>query len=851
MKKVILVDGNNLMFRSYYATAYSGNMMKNSKGMPTNGLYGFVNMINKIINEEKPKYMVVAFDKGVNFRKAKYDTYKAGRSETPSELKVQMPIARDLLTAMGIKYLEMEPYEADDIIGTIAKMADLDSDYDATIISSDKDLLQLISPVVDVKLLKTKGFIRYNRDVFFEEYGIEPINIIDMKAIAGDSSDNIPGVKGIGDKGALKLLQEFTTVEGVYENIELVKGKTREKLELDKESAFISKEIATIYKDVPLGLTLDDFVYEYKHSNELNKLYQDLEFYSFIKDHVEVVSSNNEYQVIKSASNIKLSNEYSFYIECSKENYHEGEILGMSLSTESDNYYVQPHLINDVFKIIGNSVLYTYDFKKGYNLLSKLGVNLKDINFDLMIALYLLNYNVKDDIAYIMNSLGNSMSFYDELVKLDNIETLLINKSRFIYDNRDKFMIELKSMGMDNLFNNIEMPLVRVLSKMELEGIKVNKEVLKTMSDELKVLISSLESEIHSLVGEEFNISSPKQLGVILFEKLGLNGGKVGASGSYKTDVKVLEKLVGSHPVIDKILEYRNLTKLNSTYLEGLSNYVVDGFIHTIYKQTLTRTGRLSSVEPNLQNIPTRTELGRSIRKAFVPKNDIFFAADYSQIELRVLAHISNEEELIKAFVNKSDIHTKVAADIFGIKESDVSKDQRRTAKAVIFGIVYGISGFGLGNDLKISVKEAQGFIEKYYSLYPKVKLYMDNVIKEAYDEGSVRTLYGRKRLIEELSNKNYMIRQMGERIALNTPIQGTAADIIKMAMIKIDKEMESRNLASKMILQVHDELVFDCVISEKEEVETLVSDIMEGIVSLDVPLVVSHDFGTTWYEAK
>ena len=853
MKKVILVDGNNLMFRSYYATAYNGNLMKNSKDFPTNALYGFVNMINKIINEEKPIYIAVAFDIGKNFRHDKYDSYKAGRIETPTELKQQMPIARKILTAMGIKYLELEPYEADDIIGTLAKMADEDPEYDATIISSDKDLLQLISDVVDVKLLKQKDYIRYNHATFVADYGIEPIRIIDLKGLAGDSSDNIPGVKGIGEKTALTLLQKYDSVEGIYEHIDEIKGKMQEKLINDRDNAFMSKDIATIYRDVPLNITFEDIKYQGADYNSLYDIYRELEFYSMIKDNVEEKEITGvEFKEIKSVNEIEECDEYAFYIECSEENYHKAEILGMSVSTKNNNYFVNKELVKDVIEKIKDKTLYTYDFKKDFVLLKRLDIDLKKVNFDLMIALYLLNYNVKDDIAYIMNSKGYKIAFYDKLLKEGNIKGSLVLKSRYIFDSRDDFVLELKKEDMYELFKNIEMPLIRVLGKMEYAGIKLDSSILEEMSKEIKIKLTEIEKEVYDLAGEEFNISSPKQLGVILFEKLGLPYGKKSGSGQYKTDVKVLHKLVGKHPIIELILEYRNYAKLCSTYLDGLvANIFPDGKIHTIYKQTLTRTGRLSSVEPNMQNIPTRDEEGRRIRKAFLPVNDLFFSADYSQIELRVLAHIAGENELMKAFINGTDIHTKVAADIYGVPEEEVTKKMRRNAKAVIFGIVYGISGFGLGENLELSVNEARELINKYYELYPKVKKYMDEIVEEAYVDGCVRTLYNRKRVIDELSNKNYMIRQMGERIALNTPIQGTAADIIKMAMIKIDKEFEENNLKSKMLLQVHDELVFDVVLEEKDKVNEIVTNCMENVVKLSVPLKVSHDFGTDWYEAK
>ena len=854
MKKVILVDGNNLVFRSYYATAYTGNIMKNSKGMPTNALYGFVGMMNKIIHDEKPEYIAVAFDIGKNFRKQKYETYKEGRSVTPDELKMQMPVAKDILVAMGIQYFEMEPYEADDIIGTFAKMCEEDDDYEATIISSDKDLLQLLSDETDMKLLKQKDYIRYNPKTFKEDWGFEPIRIIDYKALAGDPSDNIPGVKGIGDKTAINLLKEYDTIEDIYEHIDEIKGKMKEKLIEDKESAFISKEIATIYRDVPLNVKLEDIKFKGIDFVSLNKIYEELEFYSFIKKNVEAsVHSENEIMFInvKDSSDLeKLEDEISLYIECDAENYHDGNIVGVSVSDSKNNYFIPNSILEDVIEVLRTKKIYTYDHKKNYVLLKHEGLEL-NCCYDAMIASYLLNMNVKDDIAYLMNSDGCEVTFYSQSLKNGFDKKDIVLKARFIYDTKDSYLEKLKNEEMLELFNDIEMPMVEVLANMEFAGIKVDASILKNMEVEMDDRIKELEKEIYDLAGEEFNISSPKQLGVILFEKLGLPGAKKTKTG-YKTDVSILNKLESIHPIAGKILDYRGLSKIKSTYLEGLTNYIrEDGKIHTIYKQTLTRTGRLSSVEPNLQNIPTRDEEGKKIRKAFLPEYDMFFSADYSQMELRVLAHISGSKELQQAFIDGEDIHRFVAADMYNIPISEVTDKQRKTAKAVIFGIVYGISGFGLGENLEISPAEARQFINKYYELYPGVKNYMDNIVAQAYKDGYVKTLFNRKRVIDELNNKNFMIRQSGERIALNTPIQGTSADIMKIAMVKIFKEMKEKKLKSKMLLQVHDELVFDCVKEEKDVLEELVKRNMETCVKLDVPFKVSSDYGTDWYETK
>lgn len=847
------------MFRSYYATAYTGNVMRNSKGFPTNALYGFVSMINKIVMEEKPEYMAVAFDVGKNFRKQKYDFYKEGRNATPDDLIKQMPIARQILEAMGIKYLELEPYEADDIIGTLAKWADLNPEYDATIISSDRDLLQLISPVVDVKLLKQSGYIKYNPESFKSEWGIEPIKIIDLKSLAGDASDNIPGVKGIGDKTALKLLQEFGSLEGIYDNLEAIKGKTKEKLEIDRENAFMSKEIATIFRDVPLDITFEDIGYIGANEEKLADIYEKLEFYSLLKNftRTEVQAEKLEFKEIVDEKDFVLEGEeVGLFVELDQENYHKANVVGIGVTDKKHNYYLAKEFLGLVVEKLKEKIVYTYNAKALEITLRKANLHLSPVNYDLQIAAYLVNGFNKDDIAYLMQPEGVSVTFFEEMQKKnfedkDKVKQDIVKKAKFILDTRDDYVKKLKLDSMYELFAEIEMPLTYVLADMEWTGVRIDSEKLDLVKKEAEERLEVLTKDIYTLAGEEFNINSAKQLGYILFDKLGLTAGKKNQTG-YKTDAATLQKLKDKHPIIDLILDYRNYSKILSTYTVSLENAKFDdGKIHTIFKQTLTRTGRLSSVEPNLQNIPIRGEEGRKVRRAFVPTNDIFLSIDYSQIELRILAHISNSPELIEAFRNNQDIHTKVAADIYGVNESDVTKLMRSTAKAVIFGIVYGISGFGLGENLNINTKEAAKFIEKYYELYPGVKNYMDSIIKEAYEQGSVRTLFNRKRTIEELNNRNYMIRMSGERIALNTPIQGTSADIIKKAMILVFEEFKKQNVKSKMVLQIHDELVIDTILEEEKKVTKIVKDVMENVIELSVPLKVGIARGKDLYEAK
>ncbi len=851
MKKVVLVDGNNLLFRSYYATAYTGNIMHNSKGFPTNALYGFVGMINKIVEEEKPEYMVVAFDIGKNFRKEKYDFYKEGRSETPDDLIVQMPIAREILKAMGIMYKEMAPYEADDIIGTIAKMAEENPEYASLIVSSDKDLLQLISFETEIKLLKQNGYIRYNEESFMKEYGIKPIRIIDLKALMGDSSDNIPGVRGIGEKTALKLLQEYDSLENIYQNIDNIKGKVHEKLLLDKDNAFMSYELATIYREVPINVDFEEYLYKGPNLNALKQLYEELEFFSFLKNMPvpKKTELSNNYIVINNIEELQLGENISFYLEMDDINYHKGNIIALGITDENNTYYLKKELVKDAFKLLKNKKCQTYDLKKALVALKE------DINcpFDLMVASYLIDYPAHDDISFLMNYFNVSCENYENLKKnnFPHLEDIVTLKSKFIYEYGDKIKERVIEDKQEDILNNIEMPLIKVLANMEENGFKFENERLDDMRKEVIQKIELVTQEIYDLSGETFNIASPKQLGIVLFEKMGIGKSKKINRG-YKTDLKTLHKYENKHPIIKKVLEYRNLSKLLSTYLDGLQEYVLeDGKIHTIFNQTLTRTGRLSSVEPNLQNIPVREEYGKKIRLAFVPSNDLILSADYSQIELRILAHISNCKELIDAFINDQDIHTKVAADIHGIKESEVTKSMRSMAKAVIFGIVYGISGFGLGENLNISRTEANHFIEKYYEFYPGVKEYMVNIVNEAYKTGEVKTMFGRIRKIKELKDANYRTRSMGERMALNTPIQGTSADIMKLAMIEIYKKLEENHLESKMILQVHDEIIMDIKKDELEKLKVILKDAMENVVTLKVPLKIEINTGVNWYDAK
>ncbi len=870
MKKIILVDGNNLLFRSFYATAYQGVIMKNSKGFPTNALYGFINMMNKIIKEEEPNYILVAFDKGKTFRHDKYDSYKAGRIEMPDELKLQFPKAKEVLDAFGIKHFEIDNYEADDIIGTLAKIVDEEDEFVATIVSSDKDLLQLISDEVVVKLLKQSGHIMMNRDEFMKTYQVEPARMVDLKALMGDASDHIPGVKGIGEKTAINLLAKYGTLDNLYANIDSVTGKTKEKLLADKDNAYMSYDLATIYKEVPLDFTLEDCKYGITDKSQLANILEELEFHSLLRklDLEGSVEEKREEKedtkelVIDDIEQFK-NKDFAYYLETRGSIYSKSEILGIGIYDGEKGYFINKDNIEKYKDIFSSDVWkFTYDYKKSLVVLNYLDIKFKNVSFDTMIAAYLLDYVVKDDISFVARSFDYQLPIYEDTygtdkrpieVEEERLKEICCQKAQFIYETRKRLLKELSDDGELDLFNNIEMPLAEVLADMEITGIKVDVNYLTNVELELKEKLEEKEKEIYELSGVEFNIMSPSQLSKVLFEDLAIPYPKKVKDNKYSTSKDILDKIIDFHPIVSKILEYRTLAKLYTNYAVGLKAEVrEDGRIHTIFTQTLTRTGRLSSISPNLQNIPARAEYSALIRKAFVPdENSKILSSDYSQVELRVFASMSKATNLINAFVNNEDIHTRTAADIFKVDMSSVTKDMRRTAKAVNFGILYGISSFGLSEDLGIDVKTAKKFIDDYLETYPGIRDFQAKEIADAYANGYVRTLMNRKRVIEELKNKNYMIRSSGERMALNTPIQGTAADILKKAMVEIYREFNKRNLKSKMLIQVHDELVFNVLDTELDEVSEIVRDIMENTFKIDVPLKVDIEIGNNWYEAK
>ena len=868
MKKIILVDGNNLLFRSFYATAYKGVIMRNSKGFPTNALYGFINMMHKTIEEEKPEYILVAFDRGKTFRHDKYEEYKAGRAAMPEDLGLQFPKAKEVLDAMGIKHFDINNYEADDIIGTLARIVDEEDQFIATIVSSDKDLLQLISDEVTVKLLKTSGYIMMDKNEFKATYKTDPIRMIDLKALMGDASDNIPGVKGIGEKTAITLIEKYGSLDGVYEHLDEISPKLREKLMNDKDNAYMSYDIATIYKKVPLDFTLEDCKYKGFDSTKFKSILEELEFNSLIrKINFENTDENKELKkednlIIEDIENFQ-EKDFSFYLETRGSIYSKSEILGVGIYDGEKAYFIEKDNLKKYDNIFSSNInKYTYDLKKDIVVLNNLDIKINNCLYDAMIGMYLLDYTVKDDISFVSHTFNYNLPLYEDTYGTDKrpkevdtatLKDICCRKAKFIYETRDRVLTELKENEEEDLFNNIEMPLTWVLADMEITGIKVDKNYLKEIEINLKIKMDELEQEIYDDAGVKFNIMSPSQLGKVLFETLKIKYPKKVKDNKYSTSKDILDKIIYAHPIVPKILEYRTLAKLYTNYAVGLQEEVrEDDRIHTIFTQTLTRTGRLSSISPNLQNIPARKDFSKLIRKAFIPDEDsVLMSSDYSQVELRVFASMSGEENLIKAFNEGKDIHAKTASEIFHVPIDAVTKDMRRQAKAVNFGILYGISSFGLSEDLGIDMKEAKEFIDNYLKTFPGIQEYMEKEKEEAYKNGYVKTLMNRKRVVEELKSKNYMIRSSGERMALNTPIQGTAADILKKAMVEIYAEFKKRNLKSKMLIQVHDELVFNVLNSELEEVKTIVRNIMENTFKLKVPLKVDIEIGSNWYEAK
>ena len=875
-KKLVLVDGNSLAYRAFFALP----LLSNEKGIHTNAVYGFTTILMKMLEEEKPTHMLVAFDAGkTTFRHKTFKEYKGGRQKTPPELSEQLPFIRELLDAYQISRYELENYEADDIIGTLAKSAEKDG-FEVKIFSGDKDLTQLATEGTTVAITK-KGITDveyYTPEHVREKYGLTPEQIIDMKGLMGDSSDNIPGVPGVGEKTAIKLLKQFHTVEELLSSIDEVSGKKlKEKLEEFKEQALMSKELATITTEAPLEVTLDSLGYEGFDREAVVKIFKDLGFHSLLERIGEEAGEKEEEQLEEIDVMIKtditddlFASPASLVVEQLGDNYHEAPILGFSIVNEHGAFFIpeETAVQSDRFKEWAedeSKKKWVFDAKRAAVALRWRGIELKGAEFDVLLAAYIINPGHSyDDVASVAKEHQLHIVSADEAVygkgakqavpDEKELADHLARKAKAISLLREKLLDELEKNEQLDLFEALEMPLAHILGEMESIGVQVDVDRLKKMGEELSAKLAEYEKKIHESAGETFNINSPKQLGVILFEKLGLPAVKKTKTG-YSTSADVLEKLRDKHVIIEDILHYRQIGKLQSTYVEGLLKVIKKDShkVHTRFNQALTQTGRLSSTDPNLQNIPIRLEEGRKIRQAFVPsqKGWLIFAADYSQIELRVLAHISKDKNLIEAFTNDMDVHTKTAMDVFHVSEEEVTPAMRRQAKAVNFGIVYGISDYGLSQNLGITRKEAAAFIERYFHSFQGVKEYMEETVQEAKQRGYVTTLLSRRRYIPELTSRNFNLRSFAERTAMNTPIQGSAADIIKKAMIDMADKLKEKNLQAKLLLQVHDELIFEAPEDEIKVLEKLVPEVMEHALELDVPLKVDCASGPSWYDAK
>jgi DNA polymerase I len=874
-KKLVLIDGNSIAYRAFFALP----LLNNDKGMHTNAVYGFTMMLMKIIEDENPTHILVAFDAGkTTFRHKTFSEYKGGRQKTPPELSEQFPYIRELLDSYGIKRYELENYEADDIIGTVSLAAEKDG-YEIKVISGDKDLTQLSSAKTTVGITR-KGITdieEYTPSHVMEKYGLTPEQIIDMKGLMGDPSDNIPGVPGVGEKTAIKLLKEFTTLENLLESIDKVTGnKLKEKLEEFKDQAIMSKELATIERQAPVDIDLDTILYEGLIREKIVALYKELGFNTLLEKlgedqtvSEELVLEEIEFQTPDVITEEIFADDNYFYIEMLDDNYHYAAIIGMALVNETGYYYLPTELAlkSASFKKWAEDETKkktVYDAKRSEVSLRRNDIHLKGVNFDTLMAAYIINPSETiDDLSTIGKNFGVSIqsdeSFYGKGAKRRIPESKLlgehlVRKSLAMFDIKERLENELIKNEQYELFTELEMPLSLILADMESCGIKVDRERLQKMGGEIHDRLLDIEATIYEMAGEKFNINSTKQLGVILFEKLNLPPYKKTKTG-YSTSADVLEKLAEDHEIIEYILHYRQLGKLQSTYIEGLLKVINPKTekVHTRYQQTLTSTGRLSSIDPNLQNIPIRLEEGRKIRQAFVPSEPgwLIFAADYSQIELRVLADIAGDEKLIQAFKDDLDIHTKTAMEVFHVDKEEVTSNMRRQAKAVNFGIVYGISDYGLSQSLGITRKEAGQFIDRYLATYPGVKEYMDDIIHSAKQKGYVTTVMQRRRYLPEITSRNFNIRSFAERTAMNTPIQGSAADIIKKAMIDMADALKDQGLKTRLLLQVHDELIFEAPEEEIETLKKLVPDVMENALELKVPLKVDYSYGPTWFDAK
>ena len=880
-KRLIIIDGNSIINRAFYALPD----MSNSEGLKTNAIFGFVRMMFKIIEDYQPTHMSVAFDKKApTFRHKQYADYKAGRKKMPDELAQQLQPLKDLLDKFNINRLELEGYEADDLIGTVARLGE-ENDFKVYIVTGDKDAIQLASNKTTTLITK-KGVgevEEYDYDSVLERYEMTPTQFIDLKGLMGDKSDNIPGVPGVGEKTGIKLLKQYSTIENLIEHTDELKGSIKKKIEENKDLALMSKELATIITNVPIEVKLEDLEYGDYNKDDVVEKFKEFGFTSLITKLLDIEGGET---TIKEEIDLKIEHldNVEDFIKKAEENKKviidvigkEGNILDkrvlyVFLSLDGNEiYYVNEDELPQIKTLLSNPEIkkHGYDLKEDYILLKPYEIELNSMNFDITIAEYLIDSKSSTSYecsAIAMKYLTRKIKSKEDLLgkgakakKFDEIEFDelsayigdILNTVNGVYPKMEE---KLKETEMDGLFYHVEMPLVEVLGSMEYIGMKVDKDQLNELKEKFTTIINELENEIFELAGEPFNINSPKQLGVVLFEKLGLPVIKKTKTG-YSTNAEVLEKLRDKHEIIDKITEYRQIVKLNSTYVEGLLKIInpKTGRIHSSFNQTITTTGRISSTEPNMQNIPVKTEMGRDIRKVFVADDNCKLVdADYSQVELRVLAHMSGDENMIDAFKHGEDIHSKTASQIFDIDIKDVTSKQRIEAKAINFGIIYGKTDFGLSQDLNIPVATAKAYIDSYFNKYPKIKEFMDEAVESATETGYATTILNRRRYIPEIKASNFIVRNQGKRFAMNAPIQGSAADIIKVAMVNVYNKLKENNMKSKLILQVHDELIVEAVDEELEMAEKIVREEMENAQSMDVKLDVDLNTGDSWYETK
>ena len=869
MKELVLIDGNYWLFSSYYATASMGNLMVNKDGIPTNAVFGFANRLESVL-KKNPEAIMVAFDaKGKTFRSEMLEDYKGTRKETPDELKCQFSIAREFLDAHQILHYELEGYEGDDIIGTVASLAAKEG-YHVSIMTGDKDMMQLVNENVSVlkRNTKTKSDDVITPESFYEKYALKPEQMKDLLGLMGDTADNIPGIKGVGEKTALKLLHDYQSIENIKEHAGEIKGKLGEKIRENIEVGIQSKQIATILTDVPIDISLDDCCYQGYNFDQLKAFYQKYDMNSLLKrisvENRPMMQTELHYEIVEHMP--ALNQDSSIVGAIYDQNYHKSIVLGYALYNQNQAFFItyeNAKKDHEFLKYLSDPQYHKYSYNIKSQILSAKwnGIDIQGMDFDLQLASYILNPSLKDEMKYIADYYDYTSLQYDEEVfgkgakkhipEINDLAKHTVSKAKAIYELKDKAIELLKKEEQYDLYQNIELPITYILAQMEYDGAKIDVSVLKELEVSFDQQIKNIEEDIYMLAGETFNISSPKQLGEILFDKLGLPNGKKTKTG-YSTSQDILEKIEDLHPIDPLIMQYRMLSKLSSTYVKGLQEQIFpDGKIHTIYNQALTQTGRLSSIDPNLQNIPVRQEEGKLIRKAFVASHDYLISFDYSQIELRILAHLAHVKSLQEAFLQNKDIHTHTAALVFKMKDEDVTSDMRRQAKAVNFGIIYGMGEFRLSKQIGVSLKEAKTFIQRYFEEYPEINEFMNNVVEDCKKNGYVSTVLNRKRYIPSINDKNYIVREQAKRFAMNSPIQGSGADILKLAMIKVDQAMKEKNMKSRMILQVHDELIFDVVKDELDDMMKLIQEAMESAFVMDVPLKVEGAYANNWYDLK